>query len=283
MTGTPWKARALSTGRFKLDGGAMFGNVPRVLWERDYPADPAHRIELELRVLLLQDGERTVVIDTGSGNLWSDKEQGMFDVDAPRVPGIVGALREAGVEPETVTDVVLTHLHFDHAGGVTRRSDTDAPVLTFPQATHHVQQRNLATAREPNARERRSYLRRHWEPLEDSELVAHEGDGEILPGLFVESSDGHTAGLQSIRAGEGEGAVVFAADMIPLASHVQVPWTMGYDLCPLTLMEEKKRLLTRAAEHGWTLVLEHDPGHAAVRVVEDKGRFKAGDDVTLAG
>lgn len=283
MTLGPWTARAISTGRFKLDGGAMFGNVPRVLWEREYPADESHRIELELRILLLEGDGRRVVVDTGSGNLWNEKEQGMFDVDAPRLPGIVGALQAAGVEPETITDVVLTHLHFDHAGGVTRRGEGDAPTLTFPQATHHVQRRNLETARDPNDRERRSYLRRHWEPLREADVIAHEGDTEILPGLFVETSNGHTAGLQSVRAGEGEGAVVFAADMIPLASHVRVPWTMGYDLCPITLMEEKKRLLTRAADEGWVLVLEHDPGHAAVRVDEREGRFQAGDDVALAG
>ena len=146
MSRGPWQARALSTGRFKLDGGAMFGNVPRVLWEREYPADAQHRVVLELRVLLLEGDGRTVVVDTGSGNLWSEKEQGMFDVDAERVPGIVGALREAGVEPEAVTDVVLTHLHFDHAGGVTRRGDDDAPTLTFPNATHHVQLKNLENA-----------------------------------------------------------------------------------------------------------------------------------------
>lgn len=281
MRAGPWAARTLSTGRFRLDGGSMFGNVPRVLWEREHTPDASHRIDLELRVVVLEGDGRTVLVDTGCGNLWSEKEQGLYDVDAPAVPGVVGALREAGFEPEAITDVVLTHLHFDHAGGVTCRADDGSPKPTFPHARHHLQRANLETAREPNDRERKSYLRRHWEPMLELDLVLHEGPAEVLPGLFVEPTAGHTEGLQTVRAGEGADAVVFPADVIPLATHVRLPWTMGYDLCPRTLMDEKRRLLTRAAEHGWTLVLEHDPHRPAVKVIEREGRFQAGDDVVL--
>lgn len=278
MNAGPYEVRALTTGRFRLDGGAMFGNVPRVLWERSYPPDAQHRIDLDLRVVLLEGDGRRVLVDTGSGNLWSEKEQGLYDVDASSRPGVVGALEAAGVEPDSITDVVLTHLHFDHAGGVTRRGDDGNPVATFPTARHHVQRANLAAAREPNVRERRSYLRRHWEPLLETDLILWDGAAEILPGVFGVPTEGHTAGLMTIRAGEGEGAVLFPADVIPLASHVSIPWTMGYDLCPRTLMEEKRRLLTSAAEAGWVVVLEHDPGRPAVRVVEDRGRFRASED-----
>lgn len=281
MKAGPWETRALSTGRFRLDGGAMFGNVPRALWQREHSADDAHRIELELRVVLLEGDGRKVLVDTGSGNLWSEKEQGLYDVDTPPVPGVVGALRAAGVAPESITDVVLTHLHFDHAGGVTCRGADGAPTPTFPRARHHLQRTNLDTARDPNERERKSYLRRHWEPLLELDLVLHDGAAEILPGLFVDPTAGHTEGLQVVRAGEGDDTIVFPADVIPLASHVRVPWTMGYDLCPRTLMDEKRRLLTKAAEGGWTLVLEHDPHRSATRVVESEGRFQAGDDVAL--
>ncbi|MAB91002.1 MAG: MBL fold metallo-hydrolase [Planctomycetota bacterium] len=281
MKAGPWQVRTFSTGRFRLDGGAMFGNVPRVLWERSYEPDRAHRIELELRVVLFEGNGRKVLVDTGTGNLWSDKEQGLYDVDAPGVPGVVGALKAAGIEAESITDVILTHLHFDHAGGVTRRAADGTPVPTFPSARHHLQRTNLDTAREPNERERKSYLRRHWEPLLDLDLVLHEGAAEVLPGLFVDPTAGHTEGLQVVRAGEGEETVVFPADVIPLASHVRIPWTMGYDLCPRTLMDEKRRLLRRAAEGGWAIVLEHDPHRSATRVVERGGRFEAGDDVVI--
>ena len=281
MKAGPWQVRTFSTGRFRLDGGAMFGNVPRVLWERSYEPDRAHRIELELRVVLFEGNGRKVLVDTGTGNLWSDKEQGLYDVDAPGVPGVVGALKAAGIEAESITDVILTHLHFDHAGGVTRRAADGTPVPTFPSARHHLQRTNLDTAREPNERERKSYLRRHWEPLLDLDLVLHEGAAEVLPGLFVDPTAGHTEGLQVVRAGEGEETVVFPADVIPRASHVRIPWTMGYDLCPRTLMDEKRRLLRRAAEGGWAIVLEHDPHRSATRVVERGGRFEAGDDVVI--
>jgi len=259
----------------------MFGNVPRVLWEREHPADDRHRIELDLRVVLLEGEGRRVVIDTGAGNLWSEKEQGLFDVESPDIPGIVGALGAHGVDPETVTDVILTHLHFDHAGGVTRRGEDGQPVPTFPNARHHIQRSNLATARDPNDRERRSYLRRHWEPLLDTDVQLYEGHAEALPGLFVEPTRGHTEGLQVVRIGDGAETILFPADVIPLASHVRVPWTMGYDLSPRTLMEEKRSILERAAEQGWALVLEHDPHRPAVRVNEDNGRFEPGETISI--
>jgi len=259
----------------------MFGNVPRALWERSHPADKAHRIELDLRVVLAVGEGRRVLVDTGTGNQWSPKESGLFDVATGEEPGVVTALRARGIEAEEITDVVLTHLHFDHAGGVTRRGSGGAPVPTFPAARHHIQRRNLETAQSPNDRERRSYLRRHWEPILALSPILWDGAAEVLPGLFVEPSDGHTTGLMTVRAGEGEGAVVFPADVIPLATHINLPWTMGYDLCPRTLMDEKRALLRRSSERGWVLVLEHDPVREAVTVIEEAGTFRAGEDVSL--
>ncbi|HYC78922.1 MAG TPA: MBL fold metallo-hydrolase [Planctomycetota bacterium] len=278
-----YEVRALSTGRFRLDGGAMFGNVPKVLWEKQHPADDRNRILMELRVLLAEGDGRRVLVDTGSGNQWSEKEQAIFGLDAPPEPGVVAALRAAGVAPESITDVVLTHLHFDHAGGVTRRGRDGAPELTFPGATHHLQRANWETSKDPNERERASYLAWNREPLGDlgGRLVLHDGPTEILPEVFVEVSEGHTTGLQTVRVGEGPGAAVYTADLLPMRAHVPVPWTMGYDLCPRTLMKEKKALLERAARLGWTVVLEHDPGRDAVRVAERAGRFEAVEDVAI--
>jgi glyoxylase-like metal-dependent hydrolase (beta-lactamase superfamily II) len=279
-----YDVRALSTGRFRLDGGAMFGNVPKALWEKQHPPDEKNRILMELRVLLVEGDGRRILIDTGSGNQWSEKEVGMYAVEAPPEPGVVSALRRAGVDPTSVTDVILTHLHFDHAGGVTRRAADGGPELTFPGATHHLQKANLETATDPNERERASYLPRNREPLLGlgSRLVLHEGPGEILPDVFVELSEGHTTGLQTVRVGDGEGAAVYTADLLPMRAHVPVPWTMGYDLCPRTLMKEKRALLTRAARDRWVIVLEHDPVRDAVRVVETDGKFAAAEDVAVA-
>jgi glyoxylase-like metal-dependent hydrolase (beta-lactamase superfamily II) len=275
--------RALSTGRFRLDGGAMFGNVPKVLWEKKHPPDEKNRILMELRVLLIEGDGRRILVDTGSGNQWNEKEQGMYALEAPSEPGVVSALRRAGVDPASITDVVLTHLHFDHAGGVTRRAADGGPELTFPGARHHVQRANMENAANPNERERASYLPRNREPLLGlgGKLLLHEGAAEILPDVFVETSEGHTTGLQTVRVGDGDGAVVYTADLLPMKAHVPVPWTMGYDLCPRTLMKEKRALLERAAKHRWAIVLEHDPLCDAVRVAETDGKFAAVEDVAI--
>jgi glyoxylase-like metal-dependent hydrolase (beta-lactamase superfamily II) len=278
-----YEVRALSTGRFRLDGGAMFGNVPKVLWEKQHAPDAQNRILMELRVLLIEGDGRRILTDTGSGDQWSEKERAMFALETGPEPGVVSALRAGGVDPASITDVVLTHLHFDHAGGVTRRGADGSPTLTFPGARHHLQRANWETAQAPNERERASYLARNRDPLRDlgSALLLHEGPTEILPGVFVEPSEGHTAGLQTVRIGAGEGAVVYTADLLPMRAHVPIPWTMGYDLCPRTLMKEKRALLERAVKDRWIIVLEHDPGRDAVRVTEDGGRFAAAEDVAL--
>ena len=278
----PYEVRTLSTGQFALDGGAMFGNVPRALWARHHEPDKRHRIPLELRVVYAEGDGRRILVDTGAGNLWSEKEERIFDVQGTPEPGLVTALKKSGIDPASITDVVLTHLHFDHAGGVTKRSADGRPELTFPAARHHVQAENLKTAQNPNQRERASYLERHWRPLlEDADLKLTSGDQEVLPGVFAHVSDGHTTGLQVIRFGAGPGALVFTADMIPLATHVQIPWTMGYDLCVRTLMEEKQKLLDRAVKDEWVILLEHDPGTSAVRVLKEGDRFKAGESLSI--
>lgn len=274
--------RTLSGGGLRLDGGSMFGNVPRVLWERTHPADAKHRIDLATRLLLLEGHGRKILLDTGTGHLWSEKECGLYHVQAPEEPPVVTALRALGVSPEDVTDVVLTHLHFDHAGGVSRRGADGEPTPTFPEARHHLQKANLEAGRDPHPRERASYLPRHVEPLDRVDLVLADGAEEILPGVRVTTSDGHTRGLQCVQVGTGEGSLIFPADVSPTASHVRDVWTMGYDLCPRTIIEEKTALLERAEDEGALVVLEHDPHHGAVRLTRDaKGRLVAGEVVSI--
>lgn len=281
MRAGPYEVRSLSTGRFALDGGAMFGNVPYTLWSRHHKPDERFRIELDLRVLVAEGDGRRILVDTGSGHLWSPKEQEIYRVSADPEPPVCAALRSAGIEPESITDVVLTHLHFDHAGGVSRRDGRGGVELTFQDAVHHVQERNLATAKSPNLRERASYLPHHWKPVSEGRMNLLRGGGEILPGVFAHLSDGHTEGLQVVRIGEGGDAVAFPADMIPLAEHVQIPWTMGYDLWVRRLMEEKEAFLRDAERLGWVVVLEHDPRMPAVRVARRDGRFVAGESVEI--
>lgn len=260
--------RAVETGRMRLDGGAMFGTVPKVLWEKTNPPDESNRIGMSLRSLLVEDGERRILVDAGVGGaVFGPKEMEMY------------AVRNAGtgVDPASVTDVVLTHLHFDHAGGVVTNGPDGVPGLTFPKARHWLQRRNLENAKAPNDRERASYLKQTWQVLEASGCLSLvDGAAEILPEIFTVPSEGHTAGMQLVRVGQGPGSVVYCADLIPLVPHVRVPYTMGYDICPGRLIEEKRRLLDEAEREGWLLFFEHDPEVAACRLSREKGRVVAG-------
>lgn len=262
MNAGRYHVRAVETGRFRLDGGAMFGTVPRALWERTNPPDARNRIELALRSLLAEDGERRILIDAGIGrSTFEAKETEIYAVED----------RKTGLDPETVTDVVLTHLHFDHAGGVVTGEG-----LTFPRARHWLQKRNWENALKPNDREKASYLRRTWQVLEDSgKLELVDGPDPFLPEIHPILSDGHTLGMQVIRVGEGPGALIYVADLIPLLPHVRVAYTMGYDIHAGLLIEEKRRLLEEAEREGWQLFFEHDPQVATCRLGRDKGRVVA--------
>ena len=258
-----YEVRAVETGRFRLDGGAMFGTVPKALWEKTNPPDEKNRIELALRCLLAEGDGRRILVDAGiGGSTFGPKETEIYAVEDPR----------PGVDPESVTDVVLTHLHFDHAGGIVTKG-----ALTFPKATHWVQKRNLDNAKKPNEREKASYLRQTWEVLEASgRMKLVDGPVEILPDVHAIPSDEHTVGMQLIRVGN----VVYCADLIPLLPHVRVAYTMGYDIHPGLLIEEKRRLLDQAEREGWILFFEHDPETAACRLSRDeKGRVLAGEAV----
>ena len=270
-----WTIRSLVAGHFRLDGGAMFGSVPKLLWSRLSPPDEANRIRLALRCLLLEGHGRRVLVDTGLGGKFSPKLQRIYGVEEDG-PGVEGALAALGVPPGSVTDVILTHLHFDHAGGATR-IEAGRPVPSFPEARYHVQAENLRHARDPGPRERASYLPENFEPLvEAGVLETWEGATAPWPGLEVLVFHGHTRGQQGIRLSGPEGVLYFVADLVPTAAHVRIPYVMGYDVAAGECMREKRLLLARAAAEGAWIVLEHDPGVAAGRPrIED-------DDFTWA-
>ncbi|MEZ6197186.1 MAG: MBL fold metallo-hydrolase [Planctomycetota bacterium] len=266
-----WTVTEIDSGHVFLDGGAMFGNVPKVLWEREHPADDKNRIDLAMRCLVLERGERRFLVDTGAGDKWDDKLRGIYGLGPSRLEA---SLRAAGIEPESITDVVLTHLHFDHAGGVSSMRDGEAR-LVFPQAVHWVQRRNLDNARRPGIRERASYLPENVEPVAAGRVELLDGDVEIAPGLSVRAYDGHTVGLQVVRLATPEGGLVYAADMIPTSSHLRGPYTMGYDICAGRLVEEKATLLEDCLDHGLLVCFEHDPRHAAAALERAEGKIRA--------
>jgi glyoxylase-like metal-dependent hydrolase (beta-lactamase superfamily II) len=252
---------------FKLDGGAMFGSVPKVLWSRQIAADSANRIPLACRLLLLEGHSRKVLIDCGVGRKWSEKEGQIYDICHKRSL------------PEGVTDLVLTHLHFDHGGGVSYRGGEGELRLTYPTATVHIQEANWERALNPGPRERASYLSENILPLKQAtRRLCHDGE-EILPGIIVHRADGHTLGLQWIVIGD---ELAFPADLIPTSHHVPLPYIMGYDLHAEKTLEEKTLFLSQAVQKQWTVVFEHDAEVAAARItVDDQGRYSIGERVLV--
>jgi glyoxylase-like metal-dependent hydrolase (beta-lactamase superfamily II) len=277
-----YEIHPVETGRFALDGGAMFGIVPRVLWERTNPPDEANRIEMAMRCLLLRGHGRTVLVDAGVGTGLGRKEREIYRFEPTPGP-LEASLRDLGVGREDVTDVILTHLHFDHAGGAVRREGKEL-VPAFPRATCHVQRRNFEWACDPSERDRASYRPDDFLPLRDAGCLSLvEGPTELLPGLHLEVVDGHTFGQQIVRVSDTSGTLLFCADLVPTASHVPLPYVMGYDLQPLVTLREKRGVYARAIEEGWILVLEHDATTEAVRVRSGRRGAEVQERLRLAG
>lgn len=262
-----YRVRTLLWGYFGLDGGAMFGVVPKTLWERTNPADERNRIELALRGLLIEGEGVRALVDCGTGGKMGEKLKDIYKIREAE-GGAAGVLGAVGLRPEDVTHVFITHLHFDHAGGSTIREGEEIRP-TFPKARYFVQRRHLEWAREPSVRDRASFFREDFEPLaEKGLLVALEGSCEVLPGIFVEATDGHTPGLQVVRVRTRKGFVVYPSDIIPTSSHIPAPYVMGYDLQPLVTVREKTEVLERAAREGDVVVFEHDPKVAGCCIVQ---------------
>jgi glyoxylase-like metal-dependent hydrolase (beta-lactamase superfamily II) len=247
----------VSDGRFRLDGGAMFGVVPKVLWEKCCPADDHNRIALSLTCLLIRAHGKNVLVDTGLGGKIDAKFQDMFAVD--RTPTLYESLKEYGLGPNDIQLVINTHLHFDHAGGNTVGGNGELRPA-FPRAQYVIQRGEYQEAVKANERTRASYRPENINPpamAKRWEFV--EGETELLPGVSVMMTTGHTQYHQSIKV-ESEGKVaVFLGDVIPTVSHLPLPYIMGYDLYPLQTLETKRWLLKRAHEEGWLLIFEHDP------------------------
>jgi glyoxylase-like metal-dependent hydrolase (beta-lactamase superfamily II) len=257
----------LPTGIFGLDGGAMFGTVPKVLWEKNIPADDKNRIPMEARALLLKKPGCNIVIDTGNGSDFvlkygeklGHKFQEMYNID-PHGPSLLKSLKNHGLKPEDVHHVILTHLHFDHAGGATSEN-SGSLAATFPKAQYYVQKKNLETAQKPNLREKASYFAANFEPLLKAGcLQLIDGDQkDLLPGVSVLVSNGHTVGQQIVKISDSKNTLLYCADVVPTSSHIRLAWVMGYDLNPMLLIEEKQKWLELAASEKWYLYFEHDP------------------------
>jgi glyoxylase-like metal-dependent hydrolase (beta-lactamase superfamily II) len=260
----------LFDGFFRLDGGAMFGVVPKPLWERRAPADSRNRIHLGLRPLLVR-GERTLVIDAGIGAKMSEKNVGIYGIDrSTALPATLGA---AGLRAEDVDIVLATHLHFDHAGGFTSLDSGGRLVPSFPRARYVIRRAEWQDAVHPNERNRASYLAENFLPLEESGVVSfHDDDGPIVPGIRVVRTGGHTAHHQIVFIESETETAVFAADLIPTVAHVDEPWIMGYDLYPMDTLAFKRAFVREAIEREYLVFFEHDPAIVAGYIRERDGR-----------
>lgn len=251
----------------------MFGVVPKPLWEREHKADDRNRILLAMNVLLIEDGKRRILIDTGAGEKWDSKERDIFALETSPAEEW---LQPAGLRPEQIDMVVCSHLHFDHAGGNTVRNGENGAVAAFPNAVYVMQQGELDLARFGNERTRASYMPENYEPLvEAGQVRLVDGDTALTAGISLRLAPGHTPHMQVPLVRAGGGTFAYLADLVPTASHVRAPYIMGYDLEPLATLATKKALLAEAAGHDWRLVFEHDPVLPVGRLVEEKGRLKA--------
>jgi len=261
-----YEVRTIETGEFALDGGAMFGVVPKTLWSKQIPVDEKNRIDMRLRCLLLQGDGKNILIDDGMGTKWDEKMSGIYRLDYSRYT-IEKSLETHGLAPEKITDVILTHLHFDHAGGSTHAEKDGRLVPIFSKATYYVQKENLEWAQNPKEKDRASYIKEDWEPLlKEGVLKIAEGEREILPGIQMKLFYGHTRGIQLPLLDDGKTKLFFCGDVIPTSLHLGVPWVMAYDNFPLITIEEKKKILEQASKENWVLVFEHCPHIAAGRV-----------------
>jgi glyoxylase-like metal-dependent hydrolase (beta-lactamase superfamily II) len=243
---------------FRLDGGAMFGVVPKPLWEKRAPADERNRISMAMRPLLVRTGDKTMIIDAGAGEKMPAKLQEIYGFD--KAETLDASLAAAGLGAEDIDIVLASHLHFDHAGGFTARDAAGAIVPRFPRARYVIHAGEFADATHAHERNRASYFDENYVPLRDAGVVDFiDGDQEIVPGVRVRRTGGHTRWHQIVYLESGGQTAVFAADLIPTAAHVDLPWIMGYDLYPMETLEFKRAFLREAIEGEYVIFFEHDP------------------------
>jgi glyoxylase-like metal-dependent hydrolase (beta-lactamase superfamily II) len=269
------RVHALQAGLQQLDGGAMFGVVPKTLWQRHIPADERNRIPLGMRCLLIEHPDGLVLIDTGVGNKETQKFYDIYGIENAPVGSdgptqLESALAEAGFSPADVTMVINSHLHFDHAGGNTRRGEDGSPVLSFPNARYVARRGEWDWAHDTNERTSASYFGHNYDPVREAgRLELMDGDGEVLPGIELRRTPGHTPHHQGILVTSGAERLFYLADLAPTTSHVPLPWIMGYDVEPLVTLETKRRVWAEAASEGWTVMFEHDATNAFGRIHAD--------------
>ena len=274
---------AIETGDIKLDGGAMFGVVPKTLWSRGIAADDNNRISMTMRCLLVKSNAtgKIYLIDNGVGTKFDEKMMDIYQIDFSEKT-LANSLKAQGFGFGDITDIIFTHLHFDHCGGTTYFDESGELKHALPNATYHITKRHWETATHPNAREKASFLPDNIEPLKTSAQVNLVDDNiEYEPGLSTIVVNGHTLGQQLPKI-EGDGkTLVFMADLLPTHVHLPLPWVMGYDMRPIETLQEKEAFMQQAADENWYLFLEHDLEEEVIRIGFDGRKYSVIETLSL--
>lgn len=268
-----YSVKVIQDAEFRLDGGAMFGVVPRQLWSQVCPPDEENRIRMNMNCVLVDTGADKILIETGIGDKWPTKHASRYAIDRAR-PLTETLKATTGVAAEEITIVVNTHLHFDHCGGNTKLNEAGDVVAAFPNARYFVSRAELEHAEHPTERDRASYLPENWRSLiESGQLEGRDENYEVAPGLRMQTVAGHNRSMQCWRLDQGGKTIFGFADLVPMRAHVRFPWIMGYDLYPVETLEAKKRLIPQAAREGWLCLFYHDADEPLCRLVEGEKGF----------
>ena len=272
---------SVETSEFSLDGGAMFGIIPKPIWEREAPSDALNRIDMVTRSLLLCSDEKKILIDTGNGTKWEEKYRDIYNIDTSRY-NIENSLTKYGFSADDITDIINTHLHFDHAGGNTKIDDGSI-VPTFPNAKYWVTKEHWELANHPSQKDSGSFIEHDWKVLAENGMIETvNGNEPFIKGIDSYITQGHTAGLLHPMISDGTKTLFYGADIFPLAAHISIPWVMAYDVQPVVTMKEKEILLPKMQDEEWILFLEHDPKIQACTVHQDGKHFKMNESVLIS-
>ena len=276
-----YKLYSIVTSQFSLDGGAMFGIIPKVIWEKEVSADQLNRINMVTRSLLLIGNGRNIIIDTGNGDKWDKKYKSIYNIRLDKV-NLNNSLSKVGLSPDNITDVICTHLHFDHAGGNTTYNN-DQIVPTFPNAQYWVHKDNWDLANSPTEKDKGSYLEENWKVLAQNSMIKFiNGKSDIFPGIDLFISNGHTTGMAHPIIKDSSKTVFYAADMFPMACHIPLNWIMAYDINPIQTIKEKKYLLSKIVDENWIIFFEHAPIRQAGTVKEKNGKYDLKETVLIS-
>lgn len=272
---------SVETSEFGLDGGAMFGIIPKPVWEKKVSADELNRVNMVTRSLLLVSDEKKILIDTGNGTKWEEKYKQIYDINTDQY-NIEKSLGKYGFSSEQITDVICTHMHFDHIGGNTKIKSGEV-VPTFPNAKYWISEENWKLANHPSQKDAGSFIEHDWKVLAENQMIEIiDGREPFIEGIETFVTHGHTPGLLHPIVSDGSNKLFYGADIFPMVAHIPIPWVMAYDVQPVVTMEEKQKLLQKMEREDWILFFEHDPHIQACTVHKDGKHYKLNKRIQIS-